>query len=1517
MKPAIDAAPAAHTLPALTPPAGGPAAINGFLYQLLLHLSGIAQAQCLQAIDGQALQGDWTLVLEPRSGADAEVDLHGELVVEQYKVRSGGGTWSIRELIEEVLRGLRRAVPQVLPPRATYRFVTDGRPGLGVQDLIAFFARVRTASDPAALDDTERRDYAGATYTDREFLAHIAEATRSKASPTDPHEHERLCHLVGHFAVTWELKAQDVEAKVDHLLQHYFPRLHDARATRRKLVALLLEKLSRGELILDAQGVRDLFLEADLDPQVVEKVARLAEGAAQVVAERLARSGYVAAHDVREALAWPDDRPVLLVTGESGNGKSWQLAKLMASLAEAREVVTWSQALSNAAAQRDRITEDIWALGLERPAAPSLTYLNLFVKSVLERPGHWLTTAVDQVEDLVLAKELVSCDWSRTGMRLALAVPSHIAAHLQALFPTMVHVHEVRTFSVKELDRYLRHHGRRWSELPDDLKQLLKQPILAGVYAQLPVTSFAAAPRSEYEIFAAFWQRMQARANLGDAGVLVALARRVLEHQAYPVQRTEWSEVGAADGAALARLQALGWVRVSEAGELAFAHDRLLNWATAVVLAGRVDRGEMPIDDLAKLLLDCTDAFTRRFARSLGYVLMDFVWLLARRAPGSFDFDKLLDRLEEAPNGLGRELYDGMLPTLGQPAVPLLVARLKEVAALNDYRTITLGDGLAKLARQEAVLMASAIEELLAAATPQEQRVGLRLLALQPDARQLDRLWSMEQWHAPDRDFVYKIGTEWWDAMRACLALDPGWLLRRTQVHLDPGERFADLAYLLAGFDHPEAERLWTQVRAAFVARVPAEYARGVVNCIARFCDADLVEYCIDHVRVPQDSVDGASLRALARVDPDAALEHLHWLPAAERYYVRGWWLPLLLEVRPRETRARVLALAQTEDSPLNALGMLFESHPDDLGPELLDFYLRTFEQELVARSPVPGETANDDWLSRPLDVLGGICSAEGLARLRAEQGRPIEHLVTEAAKRRIGTTGGCRDRLLEGARGLLLRIAGTGIVQLVTAELLSPVYWGRHSGLLFAEVAGAPAKAPLHAIAKRAPEEGLAADSARMERYLALTKLAALGADAELIDTIWTIGTDHVSDKLAYLRSHHGPVDRALLDDAVEVLKAPASDPRMDRALIIAWLSGDKDFIPLLRPLLAALDGSSLTGRLACLALWRLDDQSEELLDLAQRMLATSSRWIAINVLASFRSRGRAPLEEALKKLPPGSCTPEDDALVEALFEQGPSRTAAIEAATRRLARGRAGWFFSPPFEIAASGAPSASVQDQVLTAAFTTDRTVVGRSVEATRAIAKFDPHWALEAADLELKTTAKTADETCRVVLGLSGADPVAWLTTQARQLPEDRLGAIGRTLRKLDPARVEAALEAMLQSPIRAERLVALQLCGWTHAPGDARLRNLLELDPEGPVRDAAREALQRRRGLENSARLLNAVASAVEANRWSLLQVLITSTHTALLTDRESDLWLAHALDPLPPRFVHFAQEALKRKKDEM
>lgn len=136
-----------------TVPSGGPANINGINYQMLWALStlGSFQGKAVQAAGGSLTSA--TLILEPSKGGDQQQVLGTKRVVVQLKARSDGGTWSLQEVVRDVLPDLYLAVEP--NEEVEYHFVTEGTWGKW-EEVETFFDSLAEAvpSDPLAhLDD--------------------------------------------------------------------------------------------------------------------------------------------------------------------------------------------------------------------------------------------------------------------------------------------------------------------------------------------------------------------------------------------------------------------------------------------------------------------------------------------------------------------------------------------------------------------------------------------------------------------------------------------------------------------------------------------------------------------------------------------------------------------------------------------------------------------------------------------------------------------------------------------------------------------------------------------------------------------------------------------------------------------------------------------------------------------------------------------------------------------------------------------------------------------------------------------------------------------------------------------------------------------------------------------------------------------------------------------------------------------------------------------------------------------
>jgi hypothetical protein len=134
-------------------PSGGPGNINGINYQMLWALStlGSFKGTTARDLDGSLIGA--TLILEPAKGGDQQELLGTKRVVVQLKARSDGGTWSLQEVVRDVLPDLYLAVD---PDKdVEYHFVTEGTRGEWEEVEKSFASLHHPApSDPLArLDD--------------------------------------------------------------------------------------------------------------------------------------------------------------------------------------------------------------------------------------------------------------------------------------------------------------------------------------------------------------------------------------------------------------------------------------------------------------------------------------------------------------------------------------------------------------------------------------------------------------------------------------------------------------------------------------------------------------------------------------------------------------------------------------------------------------------------------------------------------------------------------------------------------------------------------------------------------------------------------------------------------------------------------------------------------------------------------------------------------------------------------------------------------------------------------------------------------------------------------------------------------------------------------------------------------------------------------------------------------------------------------------------------------------------
>ena len=1404
--------------------------------------------------------------------------------------------------------------------------MTNGRAGL-LAAFEAFLCAVKLAEGPDRLDDTHRIQFSNTCVaTHREFFDAIHSATHGTTGSAVLDRNVTF-HLLSCFEMDFNVDARACALKIEERLRPYVNNFGDETATREQLVGVLLDHLSQGEVVLDADAIDAMFRHVGLSPARMRTLAKLPETMRKITRRRLDGVGYQADRDVRQVPQWSDEKPVLIISGESGVGKTWQLGRLLRARGKQGDIIAFVQAARTSEELLSQAARDLWQQGLRETSDKTLVAVSHILRELdpdLCAPGPII--ALDDVQDTDLARALVRQDWVDWGMRLVLAVPSAVGRALAMTDGQTIQVHDVQDFSGEELASLLELAGRRWSDLPADLRGLLRRPILAGLFLELPYESIRKSPSSEYEILDRFWTRIDSKGKLGDKGIVMALSAHLADGKTYPLERTMWPEIGLSDADGLMRIEATGWIRATEAGDVAFAHDRLLNWALAVSWVSRFASGDLSAADFGAFE---GQQQVRRSRVRLDYVPMDVLWLLAERGESSQRLCQLVRRWEDRCESRHHveELYVQLLPTLARHAVPILLERLRDITGQSDGdgRVRLIAKAFAALAQQENVPLQDAIGTLLSTSSAERQNVGLAAVTAVPNAGHLDRLWEL---HGQRADALvenrsasrYANYQASFRALSAGIELVPAWLRGRI-LGAHPGkDRISELAYLLNAMEHPDAAGIWSETADSLMANVPTDKPRSLLYCIGRFQDRDKLDVVIQHLSYSSDFAGGAALVALSSLDAQTALDRLAEARDAERYLFRNQWLPLLLGAQPDLTRRRILALAEAEpeERRLRFIVDLFFERPDQVDAAMLRFLLRILATDL--RKCLDGSPTNSQtWLYHPLDFLGRVTRRDLLSVFEAEAGGELEAMIAAVACSRLDTTSNVLDSIRENARRVLIVIGGEAIMTLIAQELDSPHFAVRHCGLTWASVSQGHATVErLTALASRPVPDGADDNLARQhdqERYRSTKALAALGADAALVDILETSGFVKVPHDLAQLRAHRGPMPKALSGSALQVLgSADASEDSLLTALTIAWLSSDVDLIPPVRAVLDRVDREGRVARHACIALRALGDTSDGFQRLAHDLLETkaNARW-GLQALVSMGGPGLTLLASWLQSQPSPRRDGLDAEVIRALYDNPRTRNLSVEVAADRCQGEHS--LFHKVCDIAAEASDSA-LRERILDAAFSAHSFVTEQPVVAIRALARFDVSRAVEAIELAFYTHPRVEQELCYLLIRV--APETAGVLLIESVLTVERASfraAVGRALRRLDSAVVSSLImERMRRST--TERKLAAELAGWvpTAALSDG-LRKIAAQDSDIEARMAALSALDRHRDEANLRSLLLDFSVAPRERQWSLMVAILEAGDPHLLADPGDSLWLGNILSSdVPAAFKDHANQVLRQRK---
>lgn len=1486
--------------------AGGPAALKGFLYQLLHHIGHLTDARLVVgAPDGDAVT---ELVFEPAGGGDAKLWRGVSLVVEQYKSRKS--TFAVSD-VEAALADLIKAARPELGNRALYRIVSDARSGR-LDTFMAFQSAVRCGGAPLHLDAGMVHRIGEFTGSHQAYLDHLAGGTPK----------EKLLHVLQRLEFDFGCDSGTLMLRLQRRLRPFSPEAGAEGQVIEQLLGMLLGRLAKGSLRLDPEAIRQLLESTGLNTGRLLRAARMPETLAKLTRDRLARSLYDHNQDVRAPAELPD-ADVVVYTARSGAGKTWSLARALLHHGDAGRAACFVVGPRSVQELLNAVSSDIWhtALG-ETSVRPWPAILNFLSQTEAPTP---VVVGLDDVQDMALARDIVRTNWRELGIRIVMAVSEPVYRSLASQEMPGIAFRTVPDFSVDELDRYLRGHGRNWGDLPPDLKRLLRLPILARLYVGLEHVSFRAAPRSEYEIFEGFWKRISAMGP-GDEGIVLALAEAFRSGGDYPVPGNQWSMLSC-DADAVARLVASGWVHQDADGAVSFAHERFLNWAVARSLANAFRNARISAVDAALRATGEHMEFGSPVYRRLGYVPMDLLWICA--APGN-DATLAVSLLGayDLLRSMRTELYENLVPTLGDRILPHLLVHLRAAAANSDLRvTHGIENALVALAGQEGSTAAAQAAKLLSEDEPTLVYVATKVLAKRAERGVLDELWQVHQ-----RVFAaYEDGTghpriRHYEAsaaaMRAAVADDSEWLRRRIVQADGTREPISELGYLLFNLHSENADAIWRDVGGVFASKIPPDRTRSLMLCLARFGGAADVEELVRSLSVRDDWCSIYAFVGLCCIDPDRAARELPRLKESDASGSRAQWMPMLLHAVPAALAQQLLALGRAHEDKGWLVESLFDRFPDDMPADLLRFVLQDTRRKLAHHAPDPQAT-DYPWLTRPLDILTRIARPELLQILKGDEGRALSQLLLETAHRRLRTNSSVHDHLEESMKKFMAIAAMDHLGRVIADELDSPHYWVRHAALAWAYVIDSPeVRSRLLRMAEtlagagthpRARQSAGVMSEQDAELHFAVVALAALGADAELVRVVALSGRTDVATELAGLRRFRGAMAPSLSAAALARLEAPeATEDELVEALLIAWLSADGNFVSPVQALLERCEPDGLVARFCCIALRELDARSRDLVPLAARMLSCEDnrRW-ALDLLMDLGEPAVATLRKWVEL---GGATLDAArlAVLRALKDSSESEFVKQAANARYLASTPLVGVFCELLDPV--GDPL--IVERLIDDAFAPVGSDASRTLGAIETLRRVDPPRALHAALSRLEASSIHEAHLCELVMEISPESGPALLLQAAAETPRQSLAdEVGRALRRAAPDAAAAALGSYLQGNVGQRKLAAELACWCPTPPVIAQVEAALAGERIPSVRNQLLTALLRRRHDDHLLRLFERFRNASWSERWSTLTTILEVGDPFLLARRGDALWLGNILgEDVPTIFERHADQQLGRRR---
>lgn len=1068
---------------------GGASTTRGILAQAFWSLFRLSPAGELKIQSCDLSSKTLLLVLEPMSGGDITATTTAARVVEQLKARADGGSWSFRDFVSEVLPDLFKASGDN-SVQTTYRFVTEGKVGEWVEVKQLFeslssrsFDRGLQAlndSTPLATGHHPRKKAARKKATTKKargpkanqttfefpeqtteravFIVVAAFLHQRPIEQLDESELRRVWDFLSNLTIEPGVNFSDAERMINEWLAGYVEAIEKRREIKQAMITSLQTKAARGNSVVTTQGLLQEFglsgvSLADWSALVAQNRTWLGHEFESINFDPTAD---VRANLAREKLAaWTIERPVLLLVGESGQGKSWLAASMMQAAVE-RDELAWSvSAKSDCSQTIAAAAQCFWTelarQDIDKPLSRIRERFRLLTTTHEDRAVRvFVENVIDPNEGIELARQ----HWKQWGLHIAMTCRPDVADAIQTQAPNVCQRVDVSDFSEPELRRYLEAVFRdKWLQIPADIRRTLQRPLLAYLYRELGTASDLA-PSTEYELYAAVWDRLRSHPTMVLHSADIVSFRRcisaVFENGVtYPWSLDSLVNLGL-NSDAIDRLHRIGWLSKPTHEQYRVWHDRLLNWGLAEALAADLREHRKSIEAVCELVKPLLHE--RRGGVFWGYVVMDLLWLVVRSNwPSAQNFiDAYFRALEALPRNRGDDVYSDDVITLGAQVVPHLLRRVEQAGLeSNEWIIKDIAKALAAIGSDAVPI--KEVMKLLAHDSGRVRRAGMLVATRIPAPQYLDRLWQLHcdrehdhsqfDWHE-ERGGEYRSYEDSMAGLRACVKLNPDWIIDVVHRPHESDSPTWDLGWLIHSLVN--GSHIWDGCRNRLFDLLSNEKPRVLAANMGTWRDRSRIDWLVEHVPSKVDRVGPSAFDALVQLDEAAAFECLRTADPFDLSPTRSWWLPRLLLRSPEAVEQQFSdEIQRRHGREIDHLLSVFQGYEDEMPPRLVDLLLDRLEEQLgeALRNTDPEHHRHH---IIEFGMLTKVARRDAFECFRRRRGSELEQQLRDWLLQIPINNSNWHSGEHNDGLGVLARIGGQGFSDVLNHWLENGEYWGR-----------------------------------------------------------------------------------------------------------------------------------------------------------------------------------------------------------------------------------------------------------------------------------------------------------------------------------------------------------------------------------------------------------------------------------------------------------------------------------------